>query len=194
MDLQVEALEEALTSLGAVLEQRRTPYGLLVAGGSGLLLLRLIDRPTGDLDVIGIADDGQYRKLDQLPGPLAIAASQVGHALGLADNWLNTEPASLMDLGLPEGWEARVQVRKYSGLEIHLPSRFDQICFKLYAAVDRGPKDKHYMDLQTLEPTAQELLEAARWTITHDPSEGFRSQLIECLATFEVEFSDADSR
>ena len=84
MDLQLEALEEALTSLGAVLEQRRTPYSLLVVGGSSLLLLRLIDRPTGDLDVIGLVDNGQYRKLDQLPEPLATAASQVGQALGLA--------------------------------------------------------------------------------------------------------------
>ena len=31
MDFQVEALEEALQSLGAVLEQRHTPYGLLGA-------------------------------------------------------------------------------------------------------------------------------------------------------------------
>jgi hypothetical protein len=194
MDLQLEALEEALTSLGAVLEQRRTPYSLLVVGGSSLLLLRLIDRPTGDLDVIGLVDNGQYRKLDQLPEPLATAASQVGQALGLADNWLNTAPASLMDFGLPEGWEIRVEVRRYGALGVHLPSRFDQICFKLYAAVDRGPKDKHYMDLQALEPTAEELVEAARWTVTHDPSEGFRSQLVQCLATLKVEFSDADYR
>jgi Nucleotidyltransferase of unknown function (DUF6036) len=193
MDFQLEALEEALTSLGAVLEQRRTPYSLLVVGGSSLLLLRLMDRPTGDLDVIGLADKGRYRKLDQLPEPLATAASQVGQALGLADNWLNTAPASLMDFGLPEGWESRIEVRRYGGLEIHLPSRFDQICFKLYAAADRGPKDKHYTDLQALKPTTDELIAAARWTVTHDPSEGFRIQLTQCLATFDVEFSDADS-
>ncbi|MHB8329213.1 MAG: DUF6036 family nucleotidyltransferase, partial [Acidimicrobiales bacterium] len=164
MQFQLEALEEALRSLGAVLEQRRTPYSLLVVGGSSLLLLRLIDRPTGDLDVIGLAENGHYRKVESLPEPLATAAEQVGRALDLADNWLNTGPASLMDFGLPPGWEERVEVRQYGGLEIHLPSRFDQVCFKLYAAVDRGPNDKHFRDLTELHPTSDELKRAARWT------------------------------
>ena len=57
MQFQLEALEEALRMLGAVLQERRTPYGLLIVGGSGLLLLRLIDRPTGDLDVVALSDD-----------------------------------------------------------------------------------------------------------------------------------------
>ncbi|MCU1494824.1 MAG: hypothetical protein JWO62_2588 [Acidimicrobiaceae bacterium] len=51
MDFQLEALEEALRTLGSVLEQRVHPFGLLVVGGSSLLLLGLLDRPTGDLDV-----------------------------------------------------------------------------------------------------------------------------------------------
>ena len=114
MDFQVEALEEALQSLGAVLEQRHTPYGLLVVGGSSLLLLGLIDRPTGDLDVVGLAEDGRYHKIAELPAPLASAAAQVGRALDLADNWLNTGPASLMDFGLPESWERRIEVRRYA--------------------------------------------------------------------------------
>ncbi len=83
-------------------------------------------------------------------------------------------------------------MRTYGALEVHLPSRFDLICFKLYAAVDRGPDDKHYSDLQLLEPTAGELIEAARWTITHDPSEGFRIELLQCLASLGVEVSDDD--
>jgi hypothetical protein len=192
MLFQLEALEEALRSLGAVLEQRRTPYSLLVVGGSSLLLLRLIDRPTGDLDVIGLAENGQYRKVDSLPEPLATAAEQVGQALDLARNWLNTGPASLMDFGLPAGWEARIEVRRYGGLELHLPSRFDQICFKLYAAADRGPNDKHFTDLQELHPSGDELKQAARWTITHDPSPGFRNELLGCLASLDVKVDDAD--
>jgi hypothetical protein len=192
MPFQLDALEEALRSLGAVLQQRGTPYNLLVVGGGTLLLLRLIDRPTGDLDVVGLAEKGEYHKVEALPAPLATAAAQVAQALGLADNWLNTGPASLMDFGLPSGWEERISVRTYGALEVHLPSRFDLICFKLYAAVDRGRDDKHYSDLQLLEPSADELIEAARWTITHDPSEGFRVQLLGCLSSLGVEVSDAD--
>jgi hypothetical protein len=192
MPFQLEALEEALRSLGAVLQQRRTPYSLLVVGGSGLLLLRLIDRPTGDLDVVGLADNGNYVKVEVLPRPLAEAALQVAQALDLPDDWLNTGPASLMDFGLPAGWEERIEVRQYGGLEVHIPSRFDQVCLKLYAAVDRGPDDKHFKDLQLLEPSPEELRRAARWTVTHDPSEGFRKELIGCLSTLGVEMSDAD--
>jgi len=192
MPFQLEALEEALRSLGAVLQQRRTPYSLLVVGGGGLLLLRLIDRPTGDLDVVGLADNGNYVKVEVLPRPLAEAALQVAQALDLPDDWLNTGPASLMDFGLPAGWEERIEVRQYGGLQVHIPSRFDQVCFKLYAAVDRGPDDKHFKDLQLLEPSPEELRTAARWTVTHDPSEGFRKELIGCLGTLGVEMNDAD--
>ena len=192
MPFQLEALEEALRSLGAVLQQRRTPYNLLVVGGGGLLLLRLIDRPTGDLDVVGLADNGNYVKVEVLPRPLAEAALQVAQALDLPDDWLNTGPASLMDFGLPAGWEERIEVRQYGGLEVHIPSRFDQVCFKLYAAVDRGPDDKHFKDLQLLEPSPEELRTAARWTVTHDPSEGFRKELIGCLSALGVEMNDAD--
>jgi hypothetical protein len=192
MPFQLEALEEALRFLGAVLQQRRTPYGLLVVGGSGLLLLHLIDRPTGDLDVVGLADNGNYVKVEVLPRPLAEAAFQVAQALDLPNDWLNTGPASLMDFGFPAGWEERIEVRQYGGLEVHIPSRFDQVCFKLYAAVDRGPDDKHFKDLQLLEPAPEELKIAARWTVTHDPSEGFRKELIGCLSTLGVEMNDAD--
>ena len=157
MDFQRQALEEALESLGAVLQERRSPFELLAIGGSGLLLLGLIDRPTGDLDIIGLLQGDVFHKLESLPEPLAAAAQQVGEALGLGERWLNTGPSSLMDFGLPWGWEGRLTTRQYGGLCLHLPSREDQICFKLYAAVDRGPKDKHYEDLKTLEPTQEEL-------------------------------------
>ncbi len=189
---QREGLEEALETLGAVLLEGRTPYELLAVGGSGLLLLGLIDRPTGDLDVIGVMQRGTFRKLESLPEPLADAARDVGEALGLGDRWLNTGPSSLMDFGLPDGWEGRLTTMRYGGLSLHLLSRVDQICLKLYAAVDRGPNDKHYSDLRTLEPSREELIFGARWSVTHDRSFGFRQMLKECLASLGVEVPDDD--
>lgn len=113
-------------------------------------------------------------------------------ALGLSESWLNTGPSSLMDFGLPQGWAGRVVTRQFGGLCLNLPAREDQICFKLYAAVDRGPNDKHFEDLMKLNPTAEELMFAARWTVTHDPSEAFRGELFNCLAEMGVELTDAD--
>lgn len=196
MDFQREALEEALETLGAVLQERRTPFELLAVGGSGLLLLGLIDRPTGDLDIIALLESGAFRRLEFLPEPLEAAAKQVGQALGLGDRWLNTGPSMMMDFGLPNDWEHRLVTRQYGGLCLHLPSREDQICFKLYAAVDHfggqywGTQDKHYEDLKILVPTRDELVFAARWTVTHDPSEGFRGELMKCLLSLGVEVSD----
>ena len=35
MDFQLDALEEALRTLGSVLQERKTPYSLLIVGGAG---------------------------------------------------------------------------------------------------------------------------------------------------------------
>jgi hypothetical protein len=64
----------------------------------------------------------------------------------------------------------------------------DQVHLKLYAAVDQGP-GKHEADLRALEPTRDELLAAARWTLTHDPSSGYRHVLEQALVALGV--SDA---
>lgn len=168
---------------------------MLAVGGSGLLLLGLlllglIDRPTGDLDVIALLQSGNFHKLEALPERLQSAADEVGRALGLGEKWINIGPADLMDFGLPEGWEERLATQQYGALCLHLPSREDQICFKLYAAADRGPDDKHYLDLKTLEPTRDELVFAARRTATHDISASFRQLQKECLASLGVEVTD----
>ena len=65
--------------------------------------------------------------------------------------------------------------------EIQTASRLDQIHLKLYAAVDQGP-GRHEADLRALEPSRDELLAAARWTLTHDSSSGYRHVLEQALA------------
>jgi hypothetical protein len=76
----------------------------------------------------------------------------------------------------------RVETRTYGrSLIIHFLSRYDQIHFKLFAAVDRGRPDVHFDDLMTLRPTAQETEDAARWTITQDPSDTYKKVLKDFL-------------
>jgi hypothetical protein len=188
----LEALEEALQTLGEVLESRGVSCGIAVAGGSSLLLLGLVDRPTADVDVVGLSSGERYISAEPLPPALVQAVVDVGNALGLASNWLNSGPTSLLDLGLPDGFEDRITVRRYGSLDVHLPDRSDLICFKLYAAVDQGPRSKHFADLQMLEPTEHELLRAARWTRTHDPSPTFKELLIDALGALGLEVSHAD--
>lgn len=130
-----------------------------------------------------------YVKAETIPPPLAEAARDVGLALRLPDNWLNNGPASLFDFGLPPAFETRVSVRVYGPLEVHVVGRFDLVCFKLYAAVDQSGyrTSKHLADLKDLDPSAEELLAAARWTRTQDPSEGFAVELVKTLAVLGVE-------
>jgi hypothetical protein len=187
---QLEGLERALRALGAVLESRDLSYQVLVVGGSSLLLLGFTTRATADLDVVGLVSGGIYTKADPLPDPLVGAVEDVALALGLASDWLNPGPASLMDFGLPPGFEDRVTVRTYGGLEVHVAGRTDLIFFKLYAAVDTGPRSKHFTDLQVLDPSDDELLSAARWTITHDTSSAFRGELLSTLAELGLTVAD----
>ena len=192
MDIDRQRLDEALRTLGEVLEARGLTYEIVAVGGSALMLLGLISRPTRDLDALALVEDGRYISADPFPPPLAEGVVSVGRALGLADDWLNPGPTELLRFGLPEGFEQRVERRCYGGLTLQVAGRLDQICFKLYAVVDQGGGSKHASDLRRLEPTRDELLTAARWSRTHDPSEGYREELVATLGAFGVEAGGAD--
>ncbi|WP_419191984.1 hypothetical protein [Engelhardtia mirabilis] len=131
--------------------------------------------------MVGLVDEGSVRTSSPLPEPLADAARDVARALELAADWLNPGPTALLDFGLPTGFLGRCEIRRFDGLVVHLASRYDQVHFKLYAAVDQGPRSKHFDDLQRLEPTADELIAAAAWCQQHDPSEGFAGSLSAAL-------------
>lgn len=192
MEMDRRLLEQALETLGALLQERGHHFEVVAVGGSSLLLLGLGSRPTRDLDLVARVEAGRYVRPDPLPPALAEAREDVGHALGLAADWLNPGPASLLDLGLPEGFEERVGTYRYGGLTLHVAGRSDQVCFKLYAAVDQWPRSKHQADLEHLKATRQELLTAARWARTHDRSEPFRRGLITVLGELGVESVDAE--
>lgn len=187
-----QSLEEALGTLGALLDARDLSYTLLVVGGGSLMLLGLLQRPTKDLDVVGVASGPRYEKAQPLPEPFARAVEDTARALGLPNDWINAGPASLLDFGLPTGFESRLESRSFGSLELRLLGRADQIALKLYAAVDRGPSSKHVADLNRLDPSASELLAGARWARQHDPSPGFAIELRQALAHFGVEVSDAE--
>ena len=74
---------------------------------------------------------------------------------------------------------------------MHFLSRYDQIHFKLYAAVDQGA-GKHFDDLLALNPTEEEVEQAARWSMTHDVSEGYRKVLKDLLK--HIGYSDVSER
>lgn len=186
MEIDSESLEEALVVLGQLLADRDCYHEVVAIGGGSLLLLRQIERTTKDLDLVALIKNGQFISADPLPKTLLQAAEEVGKALELGKDWLNSGPASLLDLGLPPGFMSRMHTRHFKGLTVHLADRFDQICFKLYASVDRGPKSKHFADLIVLEPSLEELSRAKNWCITHDISENFASEIDQAMESLNA--------
>jgi Nucleotidyltransferase of unknown function (DUF6036) len=185
-----EAVERVLEALGEQLAATGDSYELVVIGGSGLLMLGAIDRATRDIDLVALRSGSALTVPDPLPDALREARDRIARDFSLPLNWLNSGPASLLDLGLPEGFLDRVESRDFGDhLTVHFASRFDPVHFKLYASVDAGP-GKHSQDLEALVPTPEELLQAARWTRTHDPSPGFEEVLRRVLAHYGVENAD----
>jgi hypothetical protein len=188
--LNISRADAAFAALAEQLAARGERFDLVVIGGAALLALRLVGRTTRDVDLLAIRRGSDLVRPDPLPDALVAAVAQVADDFGLPRDWLNAGPSSLLDFGLPEGFEARLERRDYGAfLTLWFASRVDQIHFKLYAVTDQGP-GKHEQDLRALDPTPSELLEAARWAITHDPSEGFRRELLEALAFLGVEDAD----
>lgn len=184
--------EELLRALGEQLAARDERFELVVVGGSALLALGLVERTTKDVDIVALRSDAGLDNADPLPEGLRAAGALVARDFGLPADWLNPGPAGLLTFGLPEGFVDRLTRRDYGpGLVVYLASRYDQIHLKLYAAVDQGP-GKHESDLRALEPTEAELLAAARWSRTQDPSEGYARILRGALESFGVEDVDLD--
>jgi hypothetical protein len=122
------ATSALLGALGEQLAAHGERYTLAVVGGAALLALGLVSRTTRDVDVLAIVDGNQLLSAQPLPTALADAAHTVARDFGLSDGWLNPGPTSLLDLGLPVGFEERAQRRDFGpGLEVLFASRVDQI-------------------------------------------------------------------
>jgi len=186
----IEAADALLTALAEQLAAAGEAFEIVVIGGSGLLALGVIERATSDIDVVALRSKEKLIDPRPLPQALVAARDRVARDFSLPEAWLNTGPSSLLDFGLPEGFVERLETRGYGEfLTAYFASRFDQIHFKLYAMVDQGP-GKHEGDLRALDPTKKELLTAARWTRTHDPSPVFEAELRKVLAHLGVEDGD----
>jgi hypothetical protein len=167
-------------------------HHLVVIGGSGLVAIGAISRPTRDVDVLAIEKSGVLFSADPLPAAVAAAAATVARDLELAADWLNAGPADLLD-GVPAGFYDRLTTRDYgAALRVSFASRIDQIFFKLDALIDREePRD--LADLRQLAPTSAELHDAARWARTHLAPGPYDDALARALEAFGVEDEGRDT-
>jgi hypothetical protein len=188
LQLTKEAVNGAFQLLAGRLELAAAePARLVVCGGSALIAMGLGSRTTNDADVVALLDaNGQLVSPDPLPDSLLKAASQVARDLGLAENWLNNGPSQgeggLFQMGLPADEIHRQPWPEDSlGQALDKPGRRVKLEVDLVQPADQGGDPTHISDLRALKPTDAELEAAARWTMTHDVSEGYRTVLRELL-------------
>lgn len=187
-----DAAGQLLSALGEQLTAAGQRYELVIIGGSGLLALGLIERSTRDVDLLALRSGDELGSAKPLPAALGAARDRVARDFSLPSDWLNPGPTALLEFGLPEGFTARLERRDYGdSLTVYFASRYDQIHFKLYALVDQGP-GKHEADLLALSPNEDELLAAARWSRSHDPSQGYAQVLREVLTHMGVRDANLD--
>jgi hypothetical protein len=186
-DITPDSTGRILRALGEQLTARDERFELVVIGGSALLALGLVERTTKDVDVVALRSGGGMEGAEPLPEGLRAAGDLVARDFSLPAEWLNPGPTKLLDFGFPEGFADRLERRDYGpSLAVHFASRLDQIHFKLYAAVDSGGPGKHEADLRALAPTEAELVAAARWSRSHDPSDGYAQELRRALGYLGV--------
>jgi len=161
-----------LSALGTVLEEQdAVSVDIVVCGAMALLLQGIIDRPTRDIDGLGLVIEEKGSPV--LKKPLMgiefnAAVARVGSLYGEGKHWFSTAAITLHDdTRLPDDLAEKAQVRQYGKrLTIRLCSRLHMICLQMWAAVHRGEPD--IGDLVAMEITAEEAGVAAEWCLEQD--------------------------
>ena len=177
--IDLSKLNTALKQLNDQLLWQDSPaIEIVVCGGSALIATGLVQCTTQDLDIIALMDSGELLDSGPLPDYLLEAADKVGKMIHLPTGWLNNGPASQFNMGLPPGFQQRLSTTVIGEkLTVYYIGRIDQIYFKTYASADQG--GYHVSDLKALKPTNSELIDAAKWCMTQNVSEGFRMTLLD---------------
>jgi len=152
-------------------------HSLLVCGGSALNLSGLLDRPTRDVDVLGLVKGPKATLVveELLPEEVRRAAETVASDLNLPSDWLNDAALEVHRMGLPVGILKRAERQMFGPcLTVYLISRQDQVALKLYAAIDREKGQRHLKDLVAIVPTLREMESAVDWLLNRPTSLQFR--------------------
>lgn len=163
-----------LTALGDILDaERAKPVRLFICGSVALMMQGLIRRDrTRDIDCAGFVESVDGALVIERPvlsRPLRDAITRVARAYSLPETWLSFQSRMHLENGLPEGLVDRLEVRQYGErLTVMLASRRDMVFFKLKAAITR---EKDLPDLIEMEPTNEELRDAAELCIEQGATE-----------------------
>jgi hypothetical protein len=164
--------EDMLSALGTVLEEQEIdPVDIVVCGAMALLLQGIIDRPTRDIDGLGLVveENGSLvLKKPLMSNEFNAAVERVGSLFHEGKLWFSTAAITLYDdTELPADLVDRAQVKRYgTRLTIRLCSRQHLVCLKMWAAIVRGEPD--IGDLVDMKVSKEEAETAAVWCLEQD--------------------------
>ena len=174
-------IQDALSRLGQRLALVDAgEYALLICGGSALNLAGLVDRPTRDVDVLGLVRGTEKALVaaELLPEEVSRAAQFVAADLNLPADWLNDSALAVHRLGLPTGILNRAHRWEFGPcLTLYVIGRQDQVALKLYAALHRQNGQRHFRDLDAIEATQAEMEFAVHWLLDRKTSPEFRKAI-----------------
>jgi hypothetical protein len=180
-------IQDALSRVGRHLALADAgEYALLICGGSALNLAGLVDRPTRDVDVLGLVRGTEEALVvaELLPEEVSRAAQLVAADLSLPADWLNDSALAVHQLGLPAGILQRAHPWRFGPcLTVYVIGRKDQVALKLYAALDRQKGQRHFRDLDTIEATPAEMEFAVHWLLDRKTSPEFRKAIRKIVET-----------
>lgn len=135
-----EPLFRRLDALGELLAARDQSYSCVVAGGASLAALGVIERATGDVDVMAVRDERGDVSLapQEFPSFVAVAIREIARELNLPNDRMNAQMAAGLRAGMPPGFAERLTWRQYGGLHIGFVDRRGLIALKLEAGERRS--------------------------------------------------------
>ncbi len=162
------------------------PLNVAVCGGAALIAVGLVTRATQDVDVIALLRTNQVNVevLDDkiLPADVERLVAEIGIELGIRKDWLNFEASPLIAFGFPPDMTRRLIKKSYGiCLTVYFISRFDQVHFKIYAAMDPKSGTRHLSDLLDLKPQEDEVRAAISWLLERKASLEFKAALCQVL-------------
>ncbi len=170
--MQSDTANKMLTALGEILEREGAgPVDVVICGAMALAMQGIIDRPTRDIDGLGLVIRKRGRLVLSKPlmsNEFNQAVERVGIHFGAGKFWFSTAATILHDdTRLPSDLIKRAEVRQYgSNLTVRLCSRPDMVYLKMWAAIKRGEPD--IGDLMQMRISEEEAMAAAAWCLEQD--------------------------
>ena len=187
MTISADNIDEILSRLNRKMVYAEVkPLNVAVCGGTALIAVGLVARATEDVDIIALLRVNQVNVEvladKNLPADVERLVAEIGIELDIQKDWFNFHASPLIAFGFPPNMTTRLIRKSYGAcLIVYFINRFDQVHFKMYAAMDPKDGTRHLSDLLDLKPKEHEVRAAVSWLLGREASPEFKAALCQVL-------------